>query len=40
LAEALEILLQRPVDLVESEAIRNPFILADIERAREVVYAA
>jgi uncharacterized protein len=36
----LEGLLARRVDLVETGAIRNPFILAEIERAREVVYAA
>lgn len=40
LAEALERVLQRPVDLVESGAVRNPFILAGINQAREVVYAA
>lgn len=37
---ALSQLLQRPVDLVERGAIRNPFVLAGIERSREVVYAA
>jgi predicted nucleotidyltransferase len=40
LAEALRTLLGRPVDLVESGAVANPFIRADIEKAREVVYAA
>jgi predicted nucleotidyltransferase len=40
LARALETLLGRPVDLVERDAVRNPFVLAEIERAREVVYAA
>ena len=40
LAEALESLLGRPVDLVEPGAIKNPFVLADINRAREVVYAS
>ena len=39
LAEALEKLLGRPVDLVEAGAIRNPFLLAAIDKAREVVYA-
>jgi uncharacterized protein len=39
LAEALEQLLGRRVDLVESGALRNPFILAGINRSREVVYA-
>lgn len=40
LAEALESLLDRHVDLVETGTVRNPFILAGIERARELVYAA
>ncbi len=40
LADALEHLLGRPVDLVESGAIRNPYILAAINQAREVVYAS
>ncbi len=40
LARALEGLLGRPVDLVEPGAVRNPFVLAAINRAREVVYAA
>ena len=39
LAEALGQLLGRPVDLVEAGAIRNPFLLAEIDKAREVVYA-
>ena len=39
LAHALEQLLGRRVDLVEAGAIRNPFLLAAIEKAREVVYA-
>ena len=38
LAEALEELLGRHVDLVEPGAIRNPYIRASIDRAREVVY--
>lgn len=33
-------LLGRPVDLAETAAIRNPYLLADIDRSREVVYAA
>ncbi len=36
----LEALLQRHVDLVEPAGLRNPYLLAAIERAREVVYAA
>ncbi len=38
-AESLERLLGRPVDIVEAGAIANPFILASIDEAREVVYA-
>lgn len=36
----LSTLLGRPVDLVEAGAVRNPYVLASIERSREVVYAA
>lgn len=35
----LEDLLGRGVDLVEPGAIRNPFVLASINRSREPVYA-
>ena len=38
LANALEDLLGRPVDLVEPSAVKNPFIRARINRSREVVY--
>ncbi|WP_048438745.1 nucleotidyltransferase family protein [Caenimonas sp. SL110] len=38
--EALEVLLQRSVDLVEPGALKNPFVLASINRNREVVYGA
>jgi hypothetical protein len=37
---ALSRLLERPVDLVEARAVRNPYVRADINRTREVVYAA
>ncbi|MFY7867142.1 nucleotidyltransferase family protein [Roseateles sp.] len=37
---ALEQLLGREVDLVEPAALRNPFVLASINRHRELVYAA
>jgi predicted nucleotidyltransferase len=37
-AEALKTLLGRPVDLVNPTSIANPFILASVNRAREVVY--
>ena len=37
---ALEALLGRSVDLVEPGAIRNPYVLADINRHRQAIYAA
>jgi predicted nucleotidyltransferase len=40
LAQDLKQLLGRPVDLVEPGAVGNPFMQAEINRAREVVYAA
>lgn len=36
----LEQLLGRSVDLVEPGAVRNPYVLASINRNREAVYAA
>jgi predicted nucleotidyltransferase len=36
----LEALLGRNVDLVEPGAVRNPFILASINRHREAIYVA
>lgn len=36
----LELLLGRGVDLIESGAVRNPYVLANINRHREAVYAA
>lgn len=36
----LEKLLGRNVDLVEPSAVRNPYVLASINRNREAVYAA
>jgi hypothetical protein len=38
-AQALERALGRPVDLVERGAVANPFILASIDMARELIYA-
>ena len=35
-----EALLQRGVDLVEPATLRNPYLLAGVNSAREVVYAA
>jgi predicted nucleotidyltransferase len=40
LKEALEALLGRPVDLIMSGAVENPYIKASIEQSREPVYAA
>ena len=40
LAEDLERLLGRPVDLLEREPIRNPYLLEEIERTRRRLYAA
>lgn len=36
----LEALLEREVDLVEPAALRNPYLMAGVNRAREVLYAA
>jgi uncharacterized protein len=36
----LEALLERGVDLVEPTALRNPYLLAGVNSARELVYAA
>jgi hypothetical protein len=40
LEQALSQLLGRPIDLVEPGAVRNPYIRASIDRAREVVYGS
>lgn len=40
LAEALSMTLGRPVDLVESGVINNPYLRAAIDRSRELVYAS
>ena len=40
LTEDLQALLGRRVDLVEPQALRNPYIIAEINRARELLYAA
>ena len=37
---AAEALLQRHVDLVETGALRNPYLRRGIEESRELVYAA
>jgi predicted nucleotidyltransferase len=40
LLAALQLLLARPVDLVMTRAIRNPYFLEAIEPTRTLVYAA
>lgn len=40
LLEALQRLFGRPVDLVEPQTIRNPYVLRSVERERRNVYAA
>ena len=39
-AEALRHTLGRPVDLVESGAVHNPYLRAAIDKSRELVYAS
>ena len=38
--DALRDALGRPVDLVEAEAVRNPYLRAAIDRSRELIYAS
>jgi hypothetical protein len=40
LLEDLEDLFERPVDLVMTRAIRNPYFLEAVNRTRELLYAA
>lgn len=40
IAQELEIIFQRPVDVVEKESLRNPIRKRNILETREVVYAA
>ena len=40
LKDALERLFARHVDLAEAGAVRNPYIRADIDRYRQLLYAA
>ena len=40
LKDDLEALFGRPVDLVSVGAIRNPYVLASIERDRQLVFSA
>jgi predicted nucleotidyltransferase len=39
-AEELASVLGRPVDLVEAGAVSNPYFKAEIDQAKELVYAA
>ena len=39
-AEALRKALGRSVDLIESNAIRNPYLRAAINKSRELIYAS
>lgn len=36
----LENILQRKIDLLESKAIKNPFLLENIEKSKTLIYAA
>jgi predicted nucleotidyltransferase len=36
---ALEDLLHRPIDLLESKAIRNPYLRENIDKSKQIVYA-
>ena len=40
LREGLQAALGRAVDLVDRQAMRNPYVIRSIEASREVVYAA
>ena len=39
LKDALEALFARPVDLVSAGSVRNPFVLASINRDRQLVFS-
>ena len=36
---ALQDLLKRPIDLLENKAIKNPYILKNIEQSKSLIYA-
>ena len=40
LLEDLQILLKKPIDLVVTSAVDNPYFLQDIARSRTVIYGA
>ena len=37
---AVEALFQRPVDLVEAGAVRNPYLRRELDESRELVFGA
>jgi predicted nucleotidyltransferase len=40
LLESLQALFDRPIDLLESEAVRNPYLLQSVNETRVLLYAA
>lgn len=38
LKDALEALFDRPVDLLEAQAMRNPYLKAELDTTREVIF--
>lgn len=40
LLEALQTLLGRPVDLIEAKTLRNPYLIASLNRTKKLLYAA
>jgi predicted nucleotidyltransferase len=40
LKERLESIFERPVDVIEERALRNPYLIRTIERDRRTVYGA
>ncbi len=40
LRDALASVIGRPVDLVESKAVRNPYVLRQIDQERELIFNA
>ncbi len=40
LREKLEALLGRPVDLIEAHTVRNPYLIASLNKTKRVLYAA
>lgn len=40
LTEVLEGMLGRTVDLISPDALTNPYVVASVNRAREVIYGA